>query len=453
MKVGIVVLDTLRDDTFRELSHSIQAQSVHSFDQMYSCSRWTAPAHASLFTGLLPSEAGVGADSRSLPDVGPTMAERLNERGYGTTVLSNNVHIDDFFGFTRGFDDLFRGPVLRGRPTSDDSDFDWDELFSTVGDGPLRYPRALKRILTSNAPTLPTLRTGLQMIRSTPVGQGANDIEWAFEGMNETLPEVPDDLFFFANLMPCHHPYEPPGEYSPIEPLDTQPFHLTLRDDPVTDEEHERHWENYRGAMRYLDDRLPDLIDRVDWDCLFIISDHGELFGEHGFRGHEYGMYEELVHVPAVALGSEVPEGTTTSVTSILDVHRTVLELAGVELPDHIRGYNLFEDDIPEDRAVYAESTGVGQYSPDAKGILAKIPPEWNEDHYMLRTKDAMLVQDYEGTRVFDPETDEELPAKEAELIDRVKQVRAGRDLYSGEQDNRDVPDDVEDRLAHLGYK
>lgn len=453
MRIGVIVLDTLRYDTFKELSQSLQSQADHSFDRMYSTSRWTSPAHASLFTGKTPTETGVGANSRSLPDNSSTIAGRLNNLDYRSVALSNNVHIDPFFGFTRGFDDFCRGPVLEGRPTDNQDGFDWDELFSTMGSGPLRYLRALMEILRNDEPTIPTLRTGLQLLRSTSVNQQSDNISWAFNGFAEKLPEVPDNLFFFANLMPTHYPYNPPDDYSPVEPFDTPPLHLTLRDDPVTNEEHVRHWQNYRGAARYLDDELPKLIDKVDWDCLFVISDHGELFGEHGFRGHEYGLYEELVHVPAIAIGDKVPEGTTEDLTSILDIHRTLLELAGVDVPDHIRGYNLFEDDIPEGRAVYAESTGVGQYSPDAKGILANIPPEWDEEHYMLRTKDAMLVHDYKGTRVFDPETGDDLPERESELRKRVKEVRADRDLFSGDQDDQDVPDDVEDRLAHLGYK
>jgi len=162
---------------------------------------------------------------------------------------------------------------------------------------------------------------------------------------------------------------------------------------------------------------------------------------------------EELVHVPAVALGNEVPESEVDSVTSILDIHKTLLDLAGVETDEFVRGRNLFDGDIDDDRAVYAESTGVGQYSPDAKGILSKIPPEWNEDHYMLRTDDAMFIHDKDGDHAFDPETGESLPDREAELRKRVDTLRDDRRDFTGESTDEEMPDEVEDRLEHLGYK
>lgn len=456
MKVGIVVLDTLRWDTARQEFESLRDQAKHRFQNQFSTSRWTVPAHASLFTGIYPTEVGTHADHRYLTSAGPTIAEQFQLEGFQTVALSNNVHIDSYFDFDQGFETLYRGPTLRGRPSESDSDFDWDELFSTIGHGPLRYPRALKKIVTSDAPTIPTLKTGIEMLRSTAVNAESDTIDWAFEGIDETITEYPDDLFFFANLMPTHFPYRPPAGYSDVDPLDTPPFHLTLRDEPVTDEEHRRHLENYRAAARYLDDELPKLIDRVDWDCLFVISDHGELFGEDGLYGHEYGVHENLVHVPAFAVGSEVPEGTTEAVTSILDVHRTLLDIAGIEPPEHARGRNLFEDDFDDDRAVYAESTGVGQYSPDAKGILANIPAEWDEEHYMIRTQDAMFVSDADGERAIDPETGEGLPEREAELRDRAAEIRAERQTYSDDGPSKqveDAPEEIQDRLEHLGYK
>ncbi len=456
MRVGLVVLDTLRLGTFRDEMAQISEYADHRFSNFYSSSRWTVPAHASLFTGLYPTEVGSHAGNRHYTSNSETLAERFDADDYETVALSNNVHIDSFFGFDRGFETLHRGPNLEGRPDEETGEFDWDELFSTIGDGPFRYLRALRRIVSSDAPTVPTLRTGLEFLRSGTAMDHTGGIDWAHDAAENHLTDPPEDLFFFANLMPVHFPYEPPEEYSPVEPLDEQPFHLSLRDEPVTDEEHRRHWENYTGAARYLDDELPKLIDGVDWDCLFIISDHGELFGEHdGLRGHEYGIHEELVHVPAVALGSEVPEGTTDELTSILDVHRTLLEIAGIDVPEHARGYNLFEDEIPDDRAVYAESTGVGQYSPDAKGVLANIPAEWDQEHYMLRTDDAMLIVDGDGTRVIDPESGDERPEREDELLDRVERIRADRRDFSGEStdDDEDVPEDIQDRLEHLGYK
>jgi len=453
MKIGLIVLDTLRYDTANREISTLRHQSDHAFQNVHSTSRWTVPAHGSLFTGLYPAKAETISDDRYLDTDHPTIADQFSDAAYATYCLSNNVHIDPFFGFTRGFQSFTRGPALAKRPSGRNQVFDWDELFSKLDDGPIKYAQAVKAIVESDAPTISTIKTGFEMARAPPVNQATNDINWFLDEFDSIADSPPDDLFLFANLMPTHYPYDPPEKYCDLEPLDTDPLELTLRDDPVTDEEHERHLRNYEGAARYLDDELPQVIDAIDWDALFIVGDHGELFGEHGIRGHEYGMYEELTHVPALAFGNEIPEGETDTVASLLDVHRTLLDIAGIEPPSHVRGENLFELSEDDDRAVYAESVGCGQYDPDAQGTAAKVPPSWGEEHYMLRTDDAMLIHDKDGTRVVD--TDDGTEIEDSGLEERVERLRADLGDYGGDEESSadDVPDEIEDRLEHLGYK
>ncbi|WP_262180173.1 hypothetical protein [Haloarcula laminariae] len=56
--IAVVVLDTLRKDAFD--GHFDWPPSV-SFENAWSTSHWTVPAHRSLFTGQYPSETGVRA--------------------------------------------------------------------------------------------------------------------------------------------------------------------------------------------------------------------------------------------------------------------------------------------------------------------------------------------------------------------------------------------------------
>jgi arylsulfatase len=279
-------------------------------------------------------------------------------------------------------------------------------------------------------------------------------IEWSEGIFGRISTGRLNNLFFFANFMPCHYPYDPPEEYCDLESIERNPIEMALRDEPLSKGEHVRYWHNYIGAARYLDDALLPLIDQIDWDCLFVIGDHGELFDDHGLYGHQYGVYEELTHVPAVALGSEVPEGTTKAPTSILDIPRTLLELAGVEPEPDMRGMNLFEDEIPDDRVVYAESEGSEWYDPDATGIEAKIPASWADPHYMIRKGGVMYVSDKDGERAFEPETGQERPDLLDELRERAQEIRDGRIDHTGETDDDvELTDEIEDRLEHLGYK
>lgn len=92
----------------------------------------------------------------------------------------------------------------------------------------------------------------------------------------------------------------------------------------------------YDSAVAYCDDQFGRLMTtlraRPNWDrtSVFVVSDHGELFGEHGLSNHGNSLYEPDVRVVMVA---RVP-GTRPSVVDapvqLHDVAPTVLELAGV---------------------------------------------------------------------------------------------------------------------------
>lgn len=53
--IALVVLDTLRKDLFDAHFGWMPGER---FEHAWSTTHWTAAAHASLFTGLYPSEAG-----------------------------------------------------------------------------------------------------------------------------------------------------------------------------------------------------------------------------------------------------------------------------------------------------------------------------------------------------------------------------------------------------------
>jgi arylsulfatase len=451
MKFGIFVLDTLRYDTFVEKMTNVRSEADHEYKRMYTTSRWTSPAHASLFTGLYPTEVGVHAGAQYLTTSRPTLAERFQDAGYTTVGLTNNINIDSFFGFDRGFDVFHRGPAIANRPERMVEEFDWKELENGIANSGIRRPlEALYHVIRSDAPTIPTLRTGFEMFRQS--GEDTKGIEWAVEAFEEAVPDQ-EDVFVFANIMPPHYPYDPPDEYTTRTPLFVPPLHLTLREDPVSQDEHDRQWSNYLGAARYLDHALPALIDQIDWDLLFVLSDHGELFGEHDLRGHQYGVYEELVHVPAVAFGDLVRQEQTDRPTSIVDVHRTLLEAGGLAVNYPHRGINLREPRTGDNRVVYVESEGCEWYSPDATGIEAKIPASWAEPHYGLRDTEAMLIHDKDGTRTFNPETGEVSPDCEEYLREQVKRIRSEKTDHTGEKAADEIPDTIRDRLEYLGYR
>jgi hypothetical protein len=77
------------------------------FQQARSSGCWTLPATASMFTGLTPHEHGADSQTREVAAV-PTLAERLQELGYSTHMVTANVATTEIFGLDRGFHTLDR---------------------------------------------------------------------------------------------------------------------------------------------------------------------------------------------------------------------------------------------------------------------------------------------------------------------------------------------------------
>ncbi len=112
----LISIDTLRPDFLGcygatyEASPAIDQLAGRSllYERTYSTSPWTAPAHMSMLTGLLPSEHGVNPTKetnvlRPSADV-PTLAEILRGDHYHTVGFTGKGLLGTDYGFDRGFD-------------------------------------------------------------------------------------------------------------------------------------------------------------------------------------------------------------------------------------------------------------------------------------------------------------------------------------------------------------
>ena len=136
--IVLVIIDTLRADHLSPYGYSrrpttphldTRAESATVFDRAYSSSSWTLPAFGSVLTGRWPARHGAGAYSRtddagqwsSLDETLPTLAELLNEAGYSTAAIVNNLFLHERFGVARGYDrfDWRNGTDSTYRPASE----------------------------------------------------------------------------------------------------------------------------------------------------------------------------------------------------------------------------------------------------------------------------------------------------------------------------------------------
>jgi arylsulfatase A-like enzyme len=167
-----------------------------------------------------------------------------------------------------------------------------------------------------------------------------------------------------------------------------------------------------------------------------VISDHGELFGEHTLFGHSNTLYEPLIRIPMVIAGGTLPRGLVAQdVVSLVDIMPTLLALAGIQGPA-VDGIDLRpllqEGGRLERRLVRAE-----QFSPDtlAHGWAHQRPVEVD---YLFARKQAVVSRSLkrivaaDGSDVgYDLRADQgeerPFPGSETNLSAQVPEPEAGR--------------------------
>lgn len=318
----LVVADTTRADSFarglQDGSAPMLASAVRhgcSYIRAVAPSSWTAPSHASMFTGLCPSEHGIWMptlfDAAGRPRGQVVQGEvatrwlprQLSSQGYRTLGVSANPWVAPYFGFDTGFD---RFLSLKTEPS------EWSRR-STAARLARPLPEPLARRLRHRRLT--------SKLRKLGPDSGAKRL---ISTMCEWIDETDGAFFAFANLMEAHWPYRPPAAHEAFSRADLRlAAHLTARfrrfghvqvqtklERPaLAPEESAMLRRLYDGEVDYLQQCLSELLDRLvaagrlDDTVVVIVSDHGEHLGEDGLLGHANSVREELAHVPLLALG------------------------------------------------------------------------------------------------------------------------------------------------------
>jgi len=335
--IAVFVLDTLRKDSFDRHFDWLPGTR---FEQTYAPSHYTVPVHAGLFTGKYPSSVGVGAKHEVFDCAEESIVEQLQKAGYTTSGFSANALLTPQRKFDRGFDKFETGWRVQ---LMDEDVFGWSRAAQEIPNGHLRDLRAVWRCIQSDCDTVRSLRLGYKQKFADHDG-GRQVLERARRG------KFADDNFLFVNLMEAHSPYRAPDDYEIPEGVSIEPETILEGDVDLSG-----HRDQYEVAVEWLSDLYQQIFEEVrdDFDYVFTLADHGELFGEHGARGHFHGVYPELVHVPLCVTGLD--EATTdTSPRSLLDVHRTIAEIAGISADSE--GVDLRTS--PNDRDIFVEYHG-----------------------------------------------------------------------------------------------
>lgn len=123
-------------------------------------------------------------------------------------------------------------------------------------------------------------------------------------------------------------------------------------DHQIFREEIARHYNN----ILYIDEILKNIVSKLKEDKLyentviFLFSDHGMEFP----RSKQF-LYEGGIRVPLIVAGPGVPVNQARKdLVSGIDISATTLALAGIRIPDHMQGMNMFADDFHRDYVVSA---------------------------------------------------------------------------------------------------
>jgi arylsulfatase A-like enzyme len=294
-----VVWDTVRADRLSLYGYEHEttprldawAGGARVFDDARSVASYTLPSHASMFTGLLPSEHCTHNDHKRLDDRFTTIAELLRDAGYQTFLFSSNPHISaGARNFDQGFDQA-------ERPFSPE----WKDA-------------AREHLRAKHGPDEPLRQVthACSIARSGPIAKRAA-LRW-LQTLDRSRP-----YFVFLNYMEAHPPYRPSLAarqrlMSPDQAKDsyratgsweaTWEYTFGLRELPP--EQIQAKGATYDATLTELDELFYDLLQSLEAGgylentVVVLTADHGEQLGEHHMFDHQYSLFDTVLRVPLV---------------------------------------------------------------------------------------------------------------------------------------------------------
>ena len=344
--IVICVLDAARPDHLgcygypRATTPNIDrlAQESLVFDQHYCQHTQTKASTASLFTSQHPPTHAAYRERR-LDRSALTMASGLKAAGYHTAFFASNIWLTPDRGLAAGFEHvraMSRGPA--GRPGR-----------AARGARPVRMDRSPESLLAQ-------LRDWLA-----------------------SRPPLP--FFAYLHFLPPHSPYGDPAEAKQLFEGDEAPRlrrgRLPFRE--IRDEGRPPAHESpgpelvnlYDANLRKADWAVQQVVDLLteaevlDKTLFVLTADHGEAFGEHGYRFHAQCPYDEAVRVPLLMRfpGEASPVGRVGALTQAVDLLPTLFDLLQLPYPqESVQGRSLLPlltgqaDDINE--YVFSQTEG-----------------------------------------------------------------------------------------------
>lgn len=330
------------------------------YERCISPACWTLPSHASMFTGLYPSQHGTHFANQTLSDRFSTLAEALRSEGYQTCGFCANAWLDRPFGFSRGFDTYrLRSPLT--------------EAVWRMGRAGRLAAKGFEKLYWSRGGR--TSRSTIRWIR-----------KWF---SNVRIPERP--YFLFALFSDPHLPHSVHAgarrflgpDAKKASRILQDPHRFIVNGRAMTESEHDLLSRRYDSQIACMDERIGELLDLLAHTSSFentliiVTADHGENLGDHGLMAHQYCLYETLIHVPLIIHFPSRRNLRSVSVPGLVQTHEifaTVLDAAGVDrrsLPNESTGRVLLPETVSMEPIPFAVSE---ELSPNLRRIRRVFP-------------------------------------------------------------------------------
>jgi arylsulfatase A-like enzyme len=318
------------------------ARQAVVFDKAYACSFPTIPMRTDLFTGkhTFPFRGWT-----PLPENETILAGELGKAGYVSMLICDSPHLlRDGHRFDRGF-----------------TAWHWNR--GQEGD----------RAITDDVPVKHTCEPTKQRLPERHLRCHARwrTVHWQSEEDTFVAKTMQDacrwlernhtheNFFLYVDTFDPHEPWDPPQHY---RELYDPGYTGEVVDHPLYDycgyltPEELRHCQAlYAGEATLVDTWLGRLFETIEHLDLYenttvlFLSDHGHYIGDHGRIGKSgqgpvgpWPLYEEVAHIN---LMGRVPGGVQGARVDFLaqpvDIMPTILDLAGVPIPDAVHGRSL----------------------------------------------------------------------------------------------------------------
>ncbi len=312
------------------------------FENAFTCQPVCGPARACLQTGLYATEVGCHTNNRSLPIGMDTLARRMEAGGYQTAYIGK-WHLGS----------------------------DPDANYRTVAvpeerRGGYRYWMAADALEWTSHGYNGHVFDG-DMKQHDFVGHRIDCINaYAVDYLHQYAASGSDRPFFlFVSQLDPHHQNDRQRYEGPDGSKRRWAAYQVPPDLEGTGGDWRENYPDYLGQCNLLDQNVGKLMDTLEAlglkenTVLFYSADHGSHFRT---RNEEYkrSCEDGCLHVPLIAWGGPFRGGgRIPDLVSLIDVPPTLLDTAGLPVPDHYRGRSMVPlargeaQDWP--RAVYAQ--------------------------------------------------------------------------------------------------